>query len=106
MVLPPAPQDDAFISFRYASNLLAGHGLVYNPGEWVEGFTNLSWTLLSAVVMAAGIDPVVGMAALGTMALGGMVVVAAAVGSRAAGLMGAAVAAALIATDRRQVSKQ
>ncbi|MEC8422419.1 MAG: hypothetical protein VX000_01510, partial [Myxococcota bacterium] len=29
----PAPQDDAFISFRYAANLLAGQGLVYNPGE-------------------------------------------------------------------------
>lgn len=95
----PAPQDDAFISFRYASNLLAGHGLVYNPGEWVEGFTNLSWTLLSAAVMGAGIDPVVGMAALGTLALGGLVVIAAGVGSRAAGPLGAVVAATLIATD-------
>jgi hypothetical protein len=25
--------DDAFISFRYASNLARGLGLVYNPGE-------------------------------------------------------------------------
>ena len=28
--------DDAFISFRYVRNLLAGHGLVFNLGEYVE----------------------------------------------------------------------
>ena len=43
-----SPLDDAFISFRYAHNLAAGHGLVYNVGERVEGFTNLLWTLLLA----------------------------------------------------------
>jgi len=43
--------DDAYISFRYARNLLAGHGLVYNPGERVEGYTNFLWT-----VLLAGID--------------------------------------------------
>lgn len=32
--------DDAFISFRYARNLLEGHGLVFNPGEYVEGYSN------------------------------------------------------------------
>ena len=25
--------EDAFISFRFARNLVAGHGLVWNPGE-------------------------------------------------------------------------
>ncbi len=95
----PAPQDDAFISFRYAANLLAGQGLVYNPGEWVEGFTNLSWTLLSAGVMALGIEPVSGMAAMGTLALVGLVLAAAHVGGRSAGLLGAAVAGTLVATD-------
>jgi arabinofuranosyltransferase len=40
--------DDAFISFRYARNLLDGHGLVYNPGERVEGYTNFLWTVLLA----------------------------------------------------------
>lgn len=43
--------DDAYISFRYARNLLDGHGLVYNPGERVEGYTNFLWT-----VLLAGID--------------------------------------------------
>lgn len=38
--------EDAFISFRYAQNLLAGDGLVFNPGgQRVEGITNLLWTL-------------------------------------------------------------
>ncbi|MCY3959730.1 MAG: hypothetical protein OXG65_15775, partial [Chloroflexi bacterium] len=37
--------DDAFISFRYVRNLLEGHGLVFNPGEYVEGYTNFLWVL-------------------------------------------------------------
>jgi|WetSurMetagenome_2_1015567.scaffolds.fasta_scaffold123747_1 arabinofuranosyltransferase len=38
--------DDAFISYRYAHNLMHGDGLVFNPGERVEGYTNLLYTLL------------------------------------------------------------
>jgi hypothetical protein len=37
--------DDAFISFCYPNDLLAHHGLVSNPGERVEGCSNLLWTL-------------------------------------------------------------
>jgi arabinofuranosyltransferase len=39
--LLPGPRtiDDAFITFRYARNLLEGYGLVYNPGEQVLGTT-------------------------------------------------------------------
>jgi arabinofuranosyltransferase len=48
-------QDDAYISLRYACNLAAGNGLVFNPGERVEGFTNLSWTLLGALCCALGL---------------------------------------------------
>jgi len=40
--------DDAMISMRYASNLAHGQGLVWNPGERVEGYTNLLWTLVMA----------------------------------------------------------
>ena len=50
--------DDAFISFRYASHLVQGHGLVWNPGERVEGYSNFLWTLLIACGMWLGIDPV------------------------------------------------
>jgi arabinofuranosyltransferase len=37
--------DDAFISFRYAQNFAAGHGIVWNVGEHVEGYTNFLWVL-------------------------------------------------------------
>ena len=62
-------QDDAYISFRYAKHLVEGHGLVYNIGDHVEGYTNFLWTVIAALVMATGVeDPtpamqVVGMAA-------------------------------------------
>ncbi|MGE0487286.1 MAG: hypothetical protein AB7Q81_24240 [Gammaproteobacteria bacterium] len=48
--------DDAFISLRYARNLVDGHGLVYNAGEYVEGYTNLLWTLILAAGMASGLS--------------------------------------------------
>lgn len=51
-------QEDAFISFRYAQNLVEGHGLVYNPGERVEGYTNFLWTMMIAAAMQRGIDPI------------------------------------------------
>jgi hypothetical protein len=50
--------DDAFISFRYARNLVEGRGLVFNPGERVEGYTNFLWVLLSALPIALGHGPV------------------------------------------------
>ena len=50
--------DDAFISFRYVRNLLDGHGLVFNPGEYVEGYTNFLWVLeLAAIWRLFGIRP-------------------------------------------------
>jgi len=39
-------QDDAFITFRYAANFVDGHGLVFNIGERVEGYTNFLWTII------------------------------------------------------------
>ncbi len=38
--------DDAYISYRYAKNLATGHGLVFNEGERVEGYSNLLYTLM------------------------------------------------------------
>ncbi len=48
--------DDAYISFRYAQNAILGHGLIFNPGEKVEGFTNFLWTTLMIPLEGAGID--------------------------------------------------
>ena len=43
--------DDAMVSMRYARNLAQGNGLVWNLGQPpVEGFTNLGWVLLMALV--------------------------------------------------------
>lgn len=42
-------QDDAFITYRYARNLARGDGFVFNPGEYVEGYTNFLWTLLHVI---------------------------------------------------------
>jgi len=50
--------DDAFISFRYAQHFVEGHGLVFNLGEQVEGYTNFSWTVLVALAMKLGLEPV------------------------------------------------
>ena len=52
-------QDDAFISLRYARNLASGLGLVFNPGQRVEGYTNFLWTLWLALPFRLGLDPVV-----------------------------------------------
>ena len=51
-------QDDAFISFRYAANLVDGKGLVYNEGERIEGYTNFLWTLLMTIPHMLDIDVV------------------------------------------------
>ena len=56
--------DDAFISLRYADNLIEGHGLVWNPGERVEGYSNLLWVLLSAILLAAGCEPILALRVL------------------------------------------
>src|ERR1051326_5617966 len=46
--------DDAYISFRYADNLVHGLGLVFNAGERVEGYSNFLWTLWCAVGIGLG----------------------------------------------------
>ncbi|MCP4539558.1 MAG: hypothetical protein GY832_20680 [Chloroflexi bacterium] len=46
-ILPgPRMVDDAYITFRYARNLVEGNGFVYNPGERVLGTTTPLYTLL------------------------------------------------------------
>ncbi len=44
--IPKWVVDDAFINFRYRNNFLAGHGLVFNDGIKVEGFTSLLQILI------------------------------------------------------------
>jgi hypothetical protein len=42
--------DDQMVSMRYARNLAQGEGLVWNPGERVEGYTSVGWALVMAAV--------------------------------------------------------
>lgn len=44
--------DDAFIVFRYARNLVDGHGPVFNIGQQVEGFTSPLWLGVTALAQA------------------------------------------------------
>jgi hypothetical protein len=52
--LGPHPADDAYITFRYARNLAAGAGFVYNPGEPVLGTSTPLFTLLLAAAAWCG----------------------------------------------------
>jgi hypothetical protein len=53
---PVVPEDDAYITLRYAANLADGHGLVYNPRQNVLATTSpLYAVLLAAVAKAAGV---------------------------------------------------
>jgi hypothetical protein len=46
--------DDAYITYRYARNIVEGVGMVYNPGQPVLGTTTPLYTLLMAM-LAAGL---------------------------------------------------
>jgi arabinofuranosyltransferase len=61
-------QDDAFIFFRYAENALNGAGLVFNPGERVEGFSSPLWLLVLVLAGAAGLSPLHAAGIFGTLA--------------------------------------
>jgi MYXO-CTERM domain-containing protein len=57
-VVLPIASEDAYITFRFARDFATGHGLVYNPGERVFGFSSLPWTLWSAIGYLLLHDPV------------------------------------------------
>src|SRR4030042_1361768 len=57
--------DDAYISFRYAENAAKGYGLVFNPGERVEGYTNFLWVILLAGFYWIGANTLLAAKAIG-----------------------------------------
>ena len=61
--------DDAYISLRYAQNLTRGEGLVFNPGERVEGYTNFLWVLVAAGAMALRASPELSLVAVSVLAV-------------------------------------
>lgn len=48
--------DDQFISYRYAENLAQGKGLVFNEGEYVEGYSNFLFVVMLAFFSFLGMD--------------------------------------------------
>ncbi len=53
----PFVPDDSYISFRYAENIVRGHGLTFNPGEPpVAAYSNLWWILFCALLFQLGFD--------------------------------------------------
>jgi hypothetical protein len=60
--------DDAYISLRYAHNFLDGDGLVWNPGERAEGYSNFLHIILISGLGLAGIDLVLAARLINTLA--------------------------------------
>lgn len=57
----PLVLDDPFITYRYARNLIQGHGMVFNPGERVLSTTTPLYTLvLTALGLVYGDIPMLG----------------------------------------------
>lgn len=50
LVATPISYDDAWITYRYAYNLAAGQGFVYNPGEHVFGTSAPGFAILLALL--------------------------------------------------------
>jgi hypothetical protein len=60
--------DDAFVLLRYAQNVRAGLGWVFNPGEHVEGFTSPAMVAFDAVALGLGADGLTAAKILGLVA--------------------------------------
>jgi hypothetical protein len=67
--------DDPFITLRYAAHLAQGEGLVYNPGERVEGMSNFLFTIMVAGIIKCGGDGLLGAKLLGILFGAGTVLV-------------------------------
>ena len=95
--------DDAYISYRYARNLSDGLGLVWNPGQHVEGYSNFLWVEMIAGLDKLGADIVLSGRwlgfALAVVAAGGAYYFATRVVDGPAGRIAGLVAALLLASS-------
>jgi arabinofuranosyltransferase len=101
MVMYGVVAEDAYINLRYSAQLADGHGLVFNQGERVEGYSNFLWVLIVALpkLVFPGVDLVTVASILGVgCALAAIVLtyqlVRKVAGSGPAGLLAALVVAA------------
>ncbi len=65
----PFFHDDGYISLRYAERLASGHGLTWNDGERVEGFSNPLLVLVAAAASVVGLDTVTAVRVLGVLSV-------------------------------------
>ena len=69
--------DRAFVTFRYAENIAAGHGAVFNIGERHEDYSNFAWLVLVTLPKALfGADIVTSAVVLSTACALGCVLLA------------------------------
>ena len=59
--------DDSYIGFRFAGNLAKGLGIVFNPGQRVEGYTSFLWIVLLAGASRLGADIILTSKVLGVL---------------------------------------
>lgn len=76
-------QDDAYITFRYAENFASGHGLVWNIGERVEGYTNFLWLIILILGKSLRLDYLTTVKVLGPLLSVGSIVLTFAIFRRA-----------------------
>lgn len=93
--------DDAPITFRYAENLAAGHGYVYNVGERIQGTSTPLFTLMLAVLRVVGVPVPAGGHVINLVSAVGVVVVVFLTAWRVGGSLigGAAAAGYLLLTS-------
>jgi arabinofuranosyltransferase len=90
--------DDSWISVRYAENLAAGHGFVFNPGgPRVEGYSNPLLVGVEALADVVGIPAIGAARALGVLSGVACLVVVSLRGRHVVGPAGAAAATVLLA---------
>jgi hypothetical protein len=65
--------DDAYITLRYARNLLAGQGAVWNPGERVQGYTSLLQLGMVSTLGALKVDLWLASRLIGVASFAGLV---------------------------------
>ena len=59
--------DDSYIVFRYAQNFAEGLGMVFNPGQRVEGYTSFLWVFALGGASRLGWHPVLASKVLGVL---------------------------------------